>query len=189
MAKTHPVQALSQHHNDSPFLALAVRKVPVAASQGAVKAGWPLKLVSGLATEWVSVADADLAYFANEDFIRSGDSTAPAAGTMRRCIVADPAKVIVEGNLLVTSTYATNVLAAGDLGAEVTLEKGANLLDTGVAGWFFGDTTTGAALIIDDFASRYRDPTSAEDRAVAGDSDARLRARIKTSVSLWTPVS
>jgi hypothetical protein len=169
MAKTYRKTALTIHHHDDAYLAVLQRKVPEGATQ-TYKAGWPLKIVSGLVIEWEN-DDEQIFAFAMED--ASGTTSAP-----QNVVLCEPSKLLVEANLLDTSTAGDEALVAADLGAVKTIEKGTDLLGTGADGWFFGDTTAGGVAVIVSFENRQWPPDNVESFAEVGDTNARVLARI-----------
>lgn len=177
MAKTYPKKALTLHHYNDPYLSAVQRKLPEGAAQ-TFKAGWPLKLASGLLLEWVNLGDAVIAAFAMED--ASG-----VTGQEINVVFCEPAKLRLEANFL-GSAGADNVLAAADLGTVRTLVKNANLIDTGVAGWHFGDTTTAGVILIDSFENRSWPSNNSSVFAEAGDTNARVRGRVIDTAALAT---
>lgn len=134
----------------------------------------PVKLASGLALVWVNPSDADIFAFAL------------AAGvdgvTEVECMYATEG-VILEANFL-ASAGADNVLAVADLGLTRDLTKITDLTADG-DGWCVTDTTSDVGVGIIEFASQQVLPTSSEDVAVAGDTNARIRAHVIPGVSFW----
>jgi hypothetical protein len=178
MAKTYTKKALTLHHYNDPYLAAVQRKLPEGAGQ-TFEAGWPLKLASGLLLEWVSLADAKIAAFAME-------GASGVTSQKINVVLCEPSKLLLEANLLDTSTAGDEALAAADLGAVKTLEKGTDLLAAGEDGWFFGDTTTGGVILIVDFANRQWPSNNSESFAEVGDTNARIRGRVIDGAALTT---
>jgi hypothetical protein len=178
MARTHQTRALDVLAPNGRYaLDYLALYHPEGASQ-VFKIGWPLKFASGLLAEWVSVADGQLVGFALADGQNLASPTIPA-----KYVAAYP-EISIEGNLL-DSSAADEVLVAADLGIEQDLIKGANLLGTGVAGWYIQNTAAGAAVKTYGLQTSYTLPTADAYQPAVGDTNARLRASVKAGVSFW----
>lgn len=175
MAKTFPTLPLRVSVPSNSYLSLVERYAPEGATQ-TFPAGAPLKASSGLLIEWVSVADADIIGFS----MNAGQNT---TGATCEYVMAE-AIVELEANFL-SSTATDNVLAAGDLWIARDLSKGTNLLGTGVAGWYFADAAVGGGITISEFKSDYVFPDVNDSTPAAGDTNARVKARVTPGVSVW----
>lgn len=174
MAKTYDTYGLKAIHPLQPLASWLRQDLPKASATTIVK-GAPVKMASGLAVEWVNPTDADIDAF-TMSAAENGKTTVEAIYAAH--------DVILELTFL-GSAAADNVLAATDHHKSVDLAKGANLLGTGVAGWYASDTTADVAVKIVDFRSQYVFPTVNESIAVAGDTNARIRAHVLPGVSSW----
>jgi hypothetical protein len=167
MAKTYTKQALAVV-GDTTFLAHITRKGFEAASQSAVKVGWPVYHVSGLLTEFVAPSTDLLVGFAAEDF--SGTTSAVAL-----FIPAYAGLVRVEGNFLGAAGI-DNVLAAADLYLARDIAKLSTLIGGATAGWYILDAAVSATVKISSFEhSALAAPTdNLESIAAVGDTNARV---------------
>lgn len=174
MAKTYVKRELTLAFPDDPYLAASLVKLPEAASQTFPK-GSPVSFVSGKASVFVAPTTALLAGFAL-------DAASGTTDNLLRVILALP-WVAIEANFL-GSAAADNVLAATDLGVAYDLAAGTTSA-SGAAGWYLQDSTSDASVIISSFESYDILPDSGEMKAVAGDTNARVRGRVKPGKSLW----
>jgi hypothetical protein len=179
MAKTFDTAALRVHSEEAPELQLVSRYAPEAASQ-TFKEGWPLKWNgSGFTAEWVNASNALLMGFALSD----GQDDA-AAGTSHTEYVRCFPWVEIEGNLLEASA-ADHVVVAADLGANADLLKGANLLGTGVAGWYLKTAASNDDCVVFDLRTSVVHPTVLAYQPAVGDTNARVRAHVLTAAALY----
>jgi len=176
MANTYPKAPLRVSVPSNSFLSLIERAWPEGASQ-TFPVGAPLKLASGLAVVWVSPTDAPIAAFS----LTAGQNL--ASGAVTKVVLAEP-HVELEANLL-GSAAADYTLLATDLGTAYDLKSAANLLGTGVAGWYFAATTTDVAVRINNFSSDIIIPNQLASSPAAGDTNARVKARVEKTKSLW----
>lgn len=178
MAKTFPTKALAVTSTHDAFLTFAQVTLPEGASQ-TWPAHSPVKWASGYIAEWVSVADADIAGFAEE-----AGNNGTAGANDQRIVLALPG-IELEANFLDAAAADEVFVQATDLGVTAGLTKGANLLGTGLAGWYFEDGGT-AAVITTQLAEA---PISFNDRVdyapEDGDTNVRIRARVVPGVSLY----
>jgi hypothetical protein len=157
-------------NRDSPFLSIATRRVPEAASQ-TFNEGSPVKLVAGLATAYVDIADAPMYAIA----VQAASGT---TGTELECVLAYPNLVEIEANVLGTSA-ADEVLTAGSLGTAYDLVVDANLVGTGESGWYIDQNdTTDPEVRVSAFESNQVVPNEYNIPPQAGDTNARVRCVI-----------
>lgn len=175
---TFTKQASKVYNYDNPYLSLLFREGLEAAAQ-TFKEGWPLKLPvgTGLYTEWVNPGDGDIAAFAAQD-------ATGVTSTKILIVLAEPTKVLVEANFLGAAGI-DNVLAQTDFGIARDLEKLATLINGTLPGWYIEDAAAAAAVKILSGRNAAMGLTLESD-ALAGDTNARVRARILDSVSHWT---
>lgn len=174
MAKTYDTLGLKAIHPFQPLGSWLRQDLPKASATAIVK-GAPIKMASGLAVEWVNPTDADIDGFTMAAAV-DGETTVES--------IYATEDVVLELTFL-GSAAADNVLAAADHHKSVDLAKGANLLGTGVAGWYAADTTVDVAVKIISFESSKILPNSSETIAVVGDTNARVRAHVLPGVSSW----
>lgn len=175
MANTYGKLPLRVSVPSNSFESLIERSWPEGASQ-TFPVGSPLKLASGLALVFVNPTDAGIAAFA----------LTAASGTTNnatKVLLATP-DVEIEANLL-GSAAADQVLAAADLGKAYDLASNANLLGTGAAGWYIQATTSDVAVRINDFRSDITIPNQNASFPAVGDTNARVKARVEKTKSLW----
>lgn len=177
MAKTYPKRGLKVLDRQNTHLSMATRRLPLTTGQ-TIPEGAPMKIASGLLLEWVSIADALMYAIAVEE------KTSSAAGDRVECVLSVP-QLELEGSFL-GSSAADNVLAAGDFGTGRLLIKNANLLGTGKAGWFIQDGTGAAEAVrlVDDTTNEVVPNAAGPTRAVAGDTNARVRAKLKLEATV-----
>lgn len=178
MAKTFQTLGLKPTTPGQPSASWLRQTLPKA-SATTFPVGSPIKMASGLVLEWVNPSDADIVAFAVAAGV-NGD-------TEVECIYAMP-DVILEATFL-GAAAADNVLAAADLwiSGGRDLLKAANLLGTGVAGWYISDAAADAGVDIVAFDySPNLFPTGPEAyKPEAGDTNARVRAHVRPGVSAW----
>jgi hypothetical protein len=168
-------QALRVHNNHDPYLSVLFREALEGAGQTFLE-DWPLKIAAGLYVEWVNPGDADIAAFAAQ----------AATGTTSEKIVvilAEPSKILVEANFLGAAGI-DNALAQADFGISRDLEKLATLINGTDPGWYIEDAAAAAAVKIQSPRNAAHGVTTESD-AVAGDTNARVRARLLDSVCHW----
>lgn len=174
MAQTFRTEGLKATTPRAPAASWLRQDIPKASGTTFVK-GAPILLASGLATEWANPSGGDIWAFSLAPAV-SGKTTVEA--------IFATVDVILEANFL-GAAAADNVLAAADLGTSRDLLKAANLLGTGVAGWYISDAAADAGVIICEFASQQIPPTTNAAKPVAGDTNARVRAFVIPGVSAW----
>ncbi len=174
MANTYPKLPLRVSVPSNSFLSLYERQLPEAASQ-TFPAGAPLKLASGLVNVWVSTADAPIAAFS----LAAGQNT---TGAMTKIILAEP-HVEIEANLL-GSAAIDYVLLAGDLGTAYDLIASTTSA-AGAPGWYISATTAAVAVRVCQFSSAIILPNQNASYPAAGDTNARVKARVEKTKSLW----
>lgn len=176
MAKTFTTRGLKATVPSQP-LASWIRQTFPKASATTFVAGAPVKFSSGLVVEWVNPSDADIVGFSTAE-AKDGETTVEGLWAMP--------EVILEANFLGASA-ADNVLAAADLwiSGGRDLEKDANLLGTGEAGWYIEDAAGDAAVDIVEFDTQDVHPTIHDYKPEAGDTNARVRAHVRPGVSAW----
>lgn len=81
------------------------------------------------------------------------------------------------------SAAADNDIVVADWGLAVRIALSATLLGASSPGWYLEDTGSTQAAKISDFKSDVLVPNSSETRAFAGDTNARVRAVVLTSVN------
>jgi hypothetical protein len=175
MPNTWPKLPLQVKDDTNSFLSLFERDWPEGANQ-TFPVGAPLKLVSGLTQVFVNPTDAPLAAFS----LSAGQNT---TGATTQVVLAVP-YLEIEGNFL-GAAAADNVLAAADLGSSRDLASDANLLGTGEAGWYIKDSAADPAVVICGFLTDQVLPTVNDTNPAAGDTNARVRARVLKGKSLF----
>ena len=175
MAKTYVKQSLRVIAPSDSYVSLIERRLPEGASQ-TFPIGAPLKLASGLAVVWVSVADAPLAAISLE----AGHNT---TGREVACIYANT-DIEIEANFL-GSAAADNVLAAADFGTDFDLASSSTLIGGADPGWYIADTTVGPAVCMSNYRVNQQIPNSEVMLAEAGDTNARVRAKFLQDVLQW----
>ena len=175
MANTYQKGPLRVYVPSNSFLSLYEREYPEGASQ-TFPVGSPLKLASGLAVVWVNPTDASLAAFS----LTAGQNT---TGATVKVVLAMP-EVHFEANLL-GSAAADYVLLATDLGTAYDLKSSSTLLGAASAGWYVAATTTDVACRVVQFDADQPIANSTSTRPVAGDTNARIKARVEKTKSLW----
>ncbi len=173
MAKTYTKQALRPIEPSNVYGSLVERKLPEGASQ-TFPPGSPLKLASGLAIVFVSASDGPIAAISTE----SGHNT--ASGSEIMCVIAHP-NLEIEANFL-GSAAADNVLAAADFGGDFDLATSTTLIGGADAGWYIQDSTSSVSVTMMNYRVNQLSPTSNVMLAEAGDTNARVRARILQDV-------
>lgn len=177
MAQTWPKVPMTAMMPSNSFMSLVERRVPEAASQ-TWNVGALLNYSSGLYQKWSS---GDIAAIACQD----GQNT---TGAFTNVYLIVPG-VELQANFL-GSAAADNVLAAADHGGAFDVAEGANLLGTGVAGFYVQDSTSAAKVrILFGTEGVGGLECSAGDRTqtyvAAGDTNAIVRAIPLISVLHW----
>lgn len=173
MAQTFTKQALRPIEPSNPYCSLVERRLPEGASQ-TFPPGSPLKLASGLAIVFVSASDGPIAAIS----VESGHNT--ASGSEIACIIAHP-NLEIEANFL-GSAAADNVLAAADFGSDFDLASSSTLINSADAGWYIQDSTSSVSVTMMNYRVNQISPTTNALLAAAGDTNARVRARILQDV-------
>lgn len=177
MAKTYPKRHLSVSAFDRAFLDFAERDWPEGATQ-TFPAGSPLMISSGNLIVW----DGSTANPIFGIALDAGHNGAAAANNIRLCITLP--EILLQGNFM-GSAGADNVLAAADRGLTRDLATTANFPSTSANGWYISDTNADVAVTIFDFRTNFVHPTSSDDGAVAGDTNAIILAQIIPGKSRW----
>lgn len=109
------------------------------------------------------------------------DAHNAAAGAYSVRVIPVSEDVGVYANFL-GNAAADNVLAAADLYLKRDFEYDANMISTGVGGWYIEDGAAAASVRIVSFNSDIAIPNNSESIAVAGDTNARVSAVFLASV-------
>lgn len=157
------------------FLSLYEREYPEGASQ-TFPVGSPLKASSGTAIVWVNPTDAPVLGF-------SITAATGVTGAIMKAVIATP-ELAFEANLL-GSAAADYTLLAGDLFKAYDLVSSSTLLGAASAGWYIAATTSDVACRVAQFDAEQPISNSNSSRPVAGDINARVKARIEKGKSLW----
>lgn len=104
-----------------------------------------------------------------------------ADGTYNVRVIPVSEDVGIYANFLANAA-ADNVLAAADLYLKRDLEYDANMISTGVGGWYIEDGAAAASVRIVSFNSDIAIPNSSESIAKVGDTNARVSALFLDSV-------
>jgi len=176
MAKTFVKQAMSLRIPSDAFLGFASMSELEGSTQTFVSSA-PLVITSGYLVEAADPATA-IAGFSLE----AGHNI--TAGTQLVKFLPAVHGLQINANFL-GSAAADNVLAATDYGLAVRIAKSATLVGGATAGWYFEDTGSTQAAKIISFESDQIVPNQSQTRAVAGDTNARLRGVVLTSIVSW----
>lgn len=111
------------------------------------------------------------------------DAASTVTDTAVRYLVASES-VEFEANLL-TSAAANYTLAITDNGTLYDLATNANLLGTGVAGWYIQNTTADTVCIVTQFKAQMGEPNQTSSDPQVGDVNARVTARFRNSKIIY----
>jgi len=177
MANTYGKLPLRVYVPSNSFESLFEREYQEGAAQ-TFPVGSPLKASSGLAIVWVNPTDAPVLGF-------SITAASGVTGAVIKAILATP-EVGFEANLL-GSAAADYTLLAADLFKAYDLVSSSTLLGAaaGSAGWYIAATTSDVACRVTQFDAEQPIANSTSSRPVAGDINARVKARIEKGKSLW----
>lgn len=156
-----PMRAVLPYNS---YMSLLERRLPEGDSQ-TFPVGAPLKFSSGLLVVWDSGDVAALSAQAGQN--TTGD-------LFTQCYLLTPG-VELEANFL-GSAAADNVLAAADVGNKFDIAEGANLLGTGIKGWYIQDSTSATVVRISEMRASSPEPLALESIPAVGDTNARVWA-------------
>lgn len=171
MATTWQKKPLKPYVLGNSYLSLYERYATEGASQS-WPAGSPVSFSSGKLVVFVAPATLKVAGVAL-------DAASGVTDTAVRYLIANE-NVEFEANLL-TSAAANRTLAQADLGTLFDLATNANLLGTGVAGWYIQDTTSDTSCVITNFRAELGEPNVINSNPAVGDINARVQARFRNS--------
>jgi hypothetical protein len=176
--RTWPKRASYPTVPSNSYISLIERNNGLMGTSQTFPAGAPLSFSSGLLVVFVNPTTAKIAAWASE-------AATGVINNRLKYILATP-EVEIEANLL-GSSAANYVLLATDLGTALDLAANANLEGTGLPGWYIQKTTSDPAVTVCEFFSDDVVPnTAAPTFPAAGDTNARVRARITPGKGIFT---
>lgn len=181
MAKTFQKQALAAYSPSDAWLSLVTTNLPEAATQTFVN-GAPIYMVGGYVT--VCGLAGTIVNTAIAGFSMEAGHNDVAAGTHSVQIVPNVPGMHFHATFL-GAAAADNILAAADLFLNRDLGYVATLLGAASPGYYIQDAAAGAVLKIVSFESDQVVQNSSETKAVAGDTNARVRGVILAANSGW----
>lgn len=176
MARTYQKKGMYPTVPSNSYMSLIERDNLLEGASQTFPIGAPLSYSSGLLVVFVAPTTAKIAAFALE----AGHNT--TGSTVHGCL-ATP-EVEIEGNLL-TSSAADYVLLATDNGRALDLASNANLEGTSLPGWYIQATTSDPSVTVCNFYCDQQDPKLPAAYPTAGDTNARIRARVTSGKSVW----
>lgn len=169
MAKTYVKRALKAISPNDAFLGLVAEELPEGASQ-TFPDGSPVVITSG----YVVVAASTVTSVFG---IASGAGHNTTAGASTAKVFPIYGTTLIEANFL-ASGAADQAIAQTDLGTKYDWVYGATCLAGSLPGWYIAKTTGGVTVRICSFKSTDIVPNQSEVEALAGDTNARVRATI-----------
>lgn len=177
MAKTYPKKPLVVSAPSDAYEGYVVSSVPEAASQ-TFPVGSPIAFVSGYGSVFVAPNTAKLMGIA----ITAGNNGSAGANEIKYVKVTPEMRLFAS---FLGAAAIDNVLAATDLGLSRDLASDANLLGTGLAGWYVKDAADDASVIIDSFKADHVFSDVLDSVAAAGDTNARVALRVAGGASIY----